>query len=78
MAVGFRAFPGLKIETWGTQDFQAARNRVMQNRRTIRDRKPSEDGFMLLVAIFFLALLVLSLSIAVPEITKQIRRDREV
>jgi hypothetical protein len=50
----------------------------MQNRRTIRDRKPSEDGFMLLVAIFFLALLVLSLSIAVPEITKQIRRDREV
>jgi len=50
----------------------------MESDKPIRNRKASEDGFMLLVAIFFLALLVLSLSIAVPEITKQIRRDREV
>lgn len=51
---------------------------MIVNGSPIRNRKPSEDGFMLLVAIFFLALLVLSLSIAVPQITKQIRRDREV
>ena len=33
---------------------------------------------MLLAAMFMLALLVLSLSIAIPEITKEIQRDREV
>jgi type II secretory pathway pseudopilin PulG len=37
----------------------------------------SEDGYTLLIAIFFLALLTLSLSIAVPQVTKQIQRDRE-
>jgi type II secretory pathway pseudopilin PulG len=51
---------------------------IMQNRRPILNRKPTEDGFMLLVAIFMLALLLLALSIAVPQITKEIQRDREV
>lgn len=41
-------------------------------------RKSSEDGYMLLVAIFLLALLVLSLSVAAPRIAKSIQRDREV
>lgn len=50
----------------------------MQSLPAIRNRKPSEDGFMLLAAMFMLALLLLSLSIAVPEITKEIQRDREV
>ena len=50
----------------------------MQNSLPIRKRKPSEDGFLLLAAIFMLALLVIALSIAVPEVTKSIQRDREV
>lgn len=50
----------------------------MQSRLPIRNRKDSEDGFMLLAAIFMIFLLVLSLSIAIPQITKQIQRDREV
>lgn len=50
----------------------------MQNSAPIRERKPSEDGYMLLVAIFLLALLVLSLSAAAPRIAKSIQRDREV
>lgn len=52
--------------------------RMMQNPTPIRARKPSEDGYMLLVAIFLLALLVLSLSVAAPRIAKSIQRDREV
>jgi type II secretory pathway pseudopilin PulG len=51
---------------------------MMQNPAPIRRRKPSEDGYMLLVAIFLLALLVLSLSVAVPQVAKSIQRDREV
>jgi type II secretory pathway pseudopilin PulG len=51
---------------------------MMQKLAPIRGRKPSEDGYMLLVAIFLLALLVLSLSVAAPRIAKSIQRDREV
>ncbi len=41
------------------------------------DRTPAEDGYILLAAIFLLAILVLSLSVAVPVITRGIQRDRE-
>lgn len=41
-------------------------------------RNPSEDGYMLLVAIFLLALLVLSLAVAAPQMARSIQRDREV
>jgi type II secretory pathway pseudopilin PulG len=51
---------------------------MMQNPAPIRARKPSEDGYMLLVAIFLLALLVLSLAVAAPRMAKSIQRDREV
>ena len=50
----------------------------MQRQKSIRDRKPSEDGFMLLLAVFLLALLVLSLSVAIPVISREIQRDHEV
>ncbi len=46
-----------------------------------RRRKPiraSEEGYVLLVAIFFMALLTLSLAVAVPQITKSIQRDRDL
>ena len=38
----------------------------------------SEQGYILLVAIFFLALLVLSLAAAAPSVAKSIQRDREL
>ncbi len=39
---------------------------------------PSEEGYVLLAAIFFLALLVISLAVAAPQIARSIQRDREV
>ena len=40
--------------------------------------KPSEEGYVLLIAIFFLALLVLSLAVAAPQVAKSIQRDRDL
>jgi type II secretory pathway pseudopilin PulG len=45
---------------------------------SIRNRKPSEDGYMLVVVIFMLAILMLSLTVAAPVIKKEIQRDRDV
>lgn len=50
----------------------------MPDTAPIRARKPSEDGFMLIAAMFLLFLLAISLTIAAPEIAKSIQRDREV
>lgn len=44
----------------------------------IRNRKPSEDGYMLLAVVFMMVLLALSLSVAAPRIAKSIQRDREM
>jgi type II secretory pathway pseudopilin PulG len=45
----------------------------------IRPRpSPSEEGYILIAVIFMLALLIVAMSIAVPNISKQIERDREV
>jgi type II secretory pathway pseudopilin PulG len=38
----------------------------------------SQEGYAMLIAVFLLALLTLSLSIAVPNIARQIQREREV
>ena len=38
----------------------------------------SEQGYIMLVAIFLLAILVLSLAVAAPQVAKSIQRDREV
>ena len=40
--------------------------------------KPCESGYTLLAVMFLLALLVLWLSVAVPKMSKEIQRDREV
>ena len=49
------------------------------NSPTIRLRhRPSEEGYVLLAVIFMLALLMISLSVALPKIAKEIQRDREV
>ena len=44
----------------------------------IRYGKPSEDGYTLVFVIFLIALLTLSLSVALPKVSKKIQRDREV
>lgn len=44
----------------------------------IRHRKPSEEGYMLVVVIFMLAILMLALTVAAPVIKQDIQRDREL
>jgi type II secretory pathway pseudopilin PulG len=51
----------------------------MQTGHSIRRRiKPSEQGYVMLIAIFLMALLVISLAIAAPQIAKSIQRDRDL
>ena len=44
---------------------------------TIRRHKPSEEGYTLISVIFMVALMSLSLSIAMPKVIEEIQRDRE-
>jgi type II secretory pathway pseudopilin PulG len=44
----------------------------------VRHPHPSEQGYVLLMVIFLLALLTLSLAVALPKISKQIQRDHEL
>jgi hypothetical protein len=51
----------------------------MTESRPIRPQvKPSEEGYVMLIAVFFVVLLTLSLSVAVPVVIKSIQRDREL
>lgn len=50
----------------------------MESPRPNRRSRPSEEGYMLLAAIFFLALFTLALSVALPKMAKAIQRDREL
>ena len=50
----------------------------MLNAVKVRGHKPSEDGYMLLAAIFLLFLFAISLTIAAPIVARSIQRDREV
>ncbi len=43
-----------------------------------RRPKPGEEGYMLLAVICLLALLTISLSVAIPAVIKDIQRDREL
>jgi type II secretory pathway pseudopilin PulG len=40
--------------------------------------KPSEEGYILVSVMFLLALLIISMMVAIPKITADIQRDREV
>jgi len=44
----------------------------------VGSRRKNEDGYMLLTAIFLLAILVVSLAIAMPSVIKSIQRDRDL
>jgi len=50
----------------------------MKRTTIIHNRKPSEDGYTLVFVIFLIALLTISLSVALPKISRQIQRDRDV
>jgi type II secretory pathway pseudopilin PulG len=41
-------------------------------------RRPAEDGYMLVAIIFMMAILVLSMAVAIPRIKDEIQRDRDV
>jgi type II secretory pathway pseudopilin PulG len=43
-----------------------------------RVSRPSEQGYALLAVIFLVALLTISLAIAMPKVTKAIQRDRDI
>jgi type II secretory pathway pseudopilin PulG len=43
-----------------------------------RGHHPAEDGYILVVVIFMLAILVLGMAIAAPKVLRAIQRDREV
>ena len=44
----------------------------------IRRAKPSEEGYILVSVMFMLALLIISMAVAMPKITADIQRDREL
>jgi type II secretory pathway pseudopilin PulG len=50
----------------------------MSSRNPMRHRKPSEEGYILVVVIFMLAILMIALAVAAPSIRKDIQRDREI
>ena len=50
----------------------------IRNEAEIARIPKSEEGYVLLIAIFFLAILVLSLAVAAPQMAKSIQRDREL
>jgi len=49
-----------------------------ERRDAHRPTRASEEGYVLLIAIFLMALLVISLAIAAPQIAKSIQRDRDL
>jgi type II secretory pathway pseudopilin PulG len=50
----------------------------MKETKTTRAPRPSEEGYVLMAAIFLLAIFTISLSIALPRMAKQLQRDREL
>jgi type II secretory pathway pseudopilin PulG len=50
----------------------------MTRTRTIRHTREGEQGYILLAVIFMLAILVISMAVAIPRVREDIQRDREV
>src|SRR5258708_33791152 len=45
---------------------------------TKRPARPSEEGYILVAVIFMLAILILSMAMAIPRVRDDIKRDREI
>jgi len=50
----------------------------MMSQRPIRRARPSEEGFILVSVMFLVALVIISLAVAMPKIIADIQRDREL
>ncbi|WP_348260639.1 type II secretion system protein [Telmatobacter sp. DSM 110680] len=66
------AFNQTHRKTEGTQTYLA------MNTHPPNRPRPSEEGYILVAVIFMMAILILSLSIAVPRVKAAIQRDREI
>jgi type II secretory pathway pseudopilin PulG len=44
----------------------------------IRARRAGEDGYMMVAVMFMLAVLIISMAVAAPQVKREIQRDREV
>lgn len=50
----------------------------MRNRGPMRRHRESEDGFLLLAVMFMLFLMTIALSVAIPDVTKSLQRQKEL
>jgi type II secretory pathway pseudopilin PulG len=50
----------------------------MKKPAPIRRSRPSEEGYMLVAVIFLLALFTIALAVALPKVSKEIQRDRDL
>ena len=50
----------------------------MMNPAPTRGKRPAEEGYILVVVIFMLAILVIAMAVAAPKVARAIQRDREV
>jgi type II secretory pathway pseudopilin PulG len=51
---------------------------MMMSRTPIRRARPSEEGYILVSVMFILALLIIAMAVAMPKISADIQRDREL
>jgi type II secretory pathway pseudopilin PulG len=51
---------------------------MTESTRIRRPRRSEEEGYILIAVIFILAMLILSLSVALPKVKEDIQRDREI
>ena len=66
------------VERCRTKMPEASTNGIKIRRRPRRHCDGAEDGYVLVAVIFMMALLVLSLSVAVPRVKEDIQRDHEL
>ncbi len=69
----FLAAPSL--QPFELEQQEPAAEKVSPKRKAI---PASEQGYVMLIAIFFIALLVISLAVAAPKIARSIQRDRDL
>ncbi len=51
---------------------------IVDAKTTTRHRKPSEDGYILVAVMFMLAMLILTMAVAVPRVREDIQRDKDL
>jgi len=49
----------------------------MKQTSPIRSKRPSEEGYILVAVVFMMAILILSLAVAIPKVREDIQRDRD-